>query len=70
MTAVKIIKVLGTSPESWDDAVHEAVTEANRTIDNIHGIEIKDHTANVDDGSISEYEAIIEVAFPVDEGKR
>jgi len=70
MTAVKIIKVLGTSPESWDDAVHEAVTEANQTIDNIHGIEIRDHTADVEGGSISEYKATIEVAFPVDEGER
>lgn len=65
MTAVKIIKVLGTSPESWQDAVHEAVTEANKTVDDIHGIEIQDHTATVNNGSITEYKATIEVAFPV-----
>lgn len=65
MTAVKIIKVLGTSSESWDAAVDEAVTEASRTVDDIRGIEVQDHTASVDDGSITEYKATIEVAFPV-----
>jgi flavin-binding protein dodecin len=65
MTAVKIIKVLGTSTESWEDAAREAVSEASKTVDNISGIEIQDHTANVEDGSISEYKATVEVAFPV-----
>ncbi|PSP93875.1 hypothetical protein BRC78_01860 [Halobacteriales archaeon QH_8_68_33] len=65
MTAVKIIKVLGTSPESWDDAVSEAVTEASKTVEDIRGIEIEDHTATVEDGSITEYKATVEVAFPV-----
>jgi len=67
MTAVKIIKVLGTSSESWEDAAHEAVAEANKTVDNISGIEIRDHTANIEDGSITEYKATVEVAFPVHE---
>ena len=69
MTAVKIIKVLGTSPESWDDAVSEAVTEASKTVEDIRGIEIEDHTATVEDGSITECEATVEVAFPVHDGR-
>lgn len=67
MTAVKIIKVLGTSPESWDHAVEEAVDEASQTIDDIRGIEVEDQTATVEGGSISEYKATVEVAFPVHE---
>lgn len=70
MTAVKIVKVMGTSPESWDDAVHEAVEQASKTIDDITGIEVEDRTATVEDGSISEYKATVEVAFPVHEGER
>ncbi len=65
MTAVKIIKVLGTSTESWQDAAHEAVSEASKTVDDIRGIEVQDHTATVEDGSITEYKATVEVAFPV-----
>lgn len=68
MTAVKIIKVLGTSSESWEQAAHEAVTEASKTVDDISGIEIEDYTAEVEDGSITTYKATIEVAFPVKDG--
>jgi len=65
MTAVKIIKVLGTSSESWEDAAHEAVAQANETIDEIHGIEVEDWTANVENGEVTDYKTTVEVAFPV-----
>jgi hypothetical protein len=65
MTAVKIIKVLGTSTESWEDAAQEALAQATETVDDIHGIEVEDWTANVEDGRITEYKTTIEVAFPV-----
>ena len=65
MTAVKIIKVLGTSEESWQDAAEEAVAEASETIDDIHGIEVEDWTADVDGSEVTQYKATVEVAFPV-----
>ena len=67
MTAVKIIKVLGTSTESWEDAAHEAVAQASESVDDIHGIEVEDWTANVEDGRITEYKTTVEIAFPVHE---
>ncbi|SEP24239.1 hypothetical protein SAMN04487948_12578 [Halogranum amylolyticum] len=65
MTAVKIIKVLGTSTESWEDAAREAVAQAAETVQDIHGIEVEDWTATVEDGQITEYKATVELAFPV-----
>jgi len=65
MTAVKIIRVLGTSEESWQDAAEEAFRQASKTVDDISGIEIEDWTANVEDGEITEYHATAEIAFPV-----
>jgi len=67
MTAVKIIKVLGTSEESWEDAAQSAVSRATETIDNIRGVEVEDWTASVEDGDITEYKATVEIAFPVEE---
>lgn len=65
MTAVKIIKVLGTSTESWEDAAREAVAQASATVEEIHGIEVEDWTATVENGEITEYKATVEIAFPV-----
>ena len=70
MTAVKIVKILGVSTESWEEAAHEAVAEANETIDDIHGIEVESWTAEVEGGQISEYKATVEIAFPVHDSER
>jgi hypothetical protein len=67
MTAVKIIKVLGTSTESWEEAAREAVRQAAESVDGVRGIEIEDWTASVEDGEITEYKATVEIAFPVHE---
>lgn len=66
MTAVKIIKVLGTSDESWEDAAAEAVREASQTIDHISGVEVEDWTADVENGELTTYKTTVHVAFPVD----
>ena len=69
MSAIKIIKILGTSEESWQDAAEQAFTEASQTIDDISGIEVEDWTAQVEDGQITEYHATVELAFPVHENQ-
>jgi len=65
MTAVKIVKVLGTSEESWEDAAEEAASTASETIDGIRGIEVEHWTADVENGDVVEYRATVEVSFPV-----
>ena len=70
MSAVKVIKIVGTSEESWPDAADEAVKEATKTIDDIHGVELEDMTANVEDGEIQEYKSTVEIAFPVHDQQR
>jgi flavin-binding protein dodecin len=65
MSVVKIIKVLGTSEESFNHATQEAVREASDTIEDIRGVEVTDQTASVEDGEITQYKATVEVSFPV-----
>ena len=65
MTAIKIITVLGTSTESWEDAAREAVAQAAESVDDIHGIEVTDWTADVEDGQITEFKTTVQLAFPV-----
>ena len=67
MVAVKIIKVLGTSEESFEDAVREAVEKASESVDDVSGVEVEDWTATVDDGEITQFKATVEIAFPVHE---
>ena len=58
MTAVKIIKVLGTSTESWEEAAREAVRQAAESVEGFAGSK---------DGEVTEYRSTVEIAFPVHE---
>ena len=38
MTVVKIIELIGSSPNSWEDAVKNALAQAVKTVKNIKSI--------------------------------
>lgn len=65
MTAVKVIKVIGTSDESWEDAAETAYMNAEETVEDIQGLKVESWTANVDENGITEYKATVELSFVV-----
>ena len=66
MTVVKIIELIGTSPNSWSEAAQNAVIEAAKTIKNIKGVHVKRCTAKVTNDKIVEYNVNVKVAFTVE----
>ena len=66
MTVVKIIELVGSSPNSWSEAAQNAVTEAAKTIKNIKGVHVKRCTAKVTNDKIVEYNADVKIAFIVE----
>jgi len=65
-SVVKIIELIGSSPNGWEEAAANAVKEAARTIRNIKGIDLKRCTAKVENNKIVEYRSVVKVAFVVD----
>ncbi len=66
MTVVKIIELIGSSPNSWSEAAQNAVAEAAKTVKNIKGVHVKRCTARVKDNKIVEYKANVKIAFIVE----
>ncbi len=66
MGVVKVMELVGESPQSWQEAASRAVAEAARTVGNITGVEVCNWTANVDNGRIVQYKANVKVAYVVD----
>ncbi len=66
MAVVKIIELIGSSPNSWEEASGNAVTEAAKTIRNIKGIDLIHCTAKVKNNKIVEYRAVVKIAFIVE----
>ena len=65
MPVVKIIELIGSSSEGWNEAAQNAVTEAAKTIKNIKSIHVKRCTAKIEDNKIVEYRANVKIAFIV-----
>jgi len=66
MSVYKILDLVGSSTVSWQDAVESCVAEANKTIDNIVGVEVISNTAKIEDGKITEYKANVHISFRVE----
>ena len=55
MPTVKVLELVGVSDKSWDDAVHNALKEASKTLRGISGVDVLRKTGKVKDGKIVEY---------------
>ncbi len=65
---VKVIELVGSSPNSFSDAVRNAVKTASRTIRNIRGVEVYNSNADVDEnGDITLYKVSCKIAFLIEE---
>jgi dodecin len=62
----KVITIIGSSPESFADAVSNAVAEASQTVRGINGAQVISMSAEVSDGQVTEYRATVNLAFAVE----
>jgi len=60
---VKVVELVGESPDNWKDAVQQAISDASTEIDNISGVEVCNLTANVEHGHLSEFKANVKIAY-------
>lgn len=66
MTVVKIIELIGTSPNGWEEATKNALAQAAKTVKNIKSVYVKSCKATVKDNKIAEYRAVVKIAFIVE----
>jgi dodecin len=64
----KIIELVGSSPNSWEDAAKNAVEEAGKSLKNLRIAEIGKLDLRMEDGKIAAYRARVKVSFKY-EGK-
>lgn len=64
---VKVMELVGSSPQSFSDAVRNAVKEASKTIRGIQGVEVLQSNATVgDSGELTNYKVNVKIAFLVE----
>lgn len=64
---VRITEIVGSSPDSFSEAVRNAVRAAAQTLRGIRGVEVISSNADVDeDGNLSLYKVNCKIAFIVE----
>ena len=63
LSVVKVIELIGASPDSWEAAAQNAIDVASKTVRGITGIDVIHFTAKVENGKIVKYKANLKVAF-------
>ncbi len=63
MSVVKVIELIGTSPNSWEEACKNALSVAAKSIRGIVGIDVVHFTTKVEDNKIVAFRANVKVAF-------
>ena len=67
MAAVaKVVRIIGSSPESWAKAGDAAVQEAAKTLRGITGAHVVSMSADVENDHISQYRTTVNIAFAVE----
>lgn len=63
----KKIELIGTSEQSFEDAVDDAIERAEATLENVHWIEVEQLGVEVASVEDHEYQAEVKVAFQLED---
>jgi dodecin len=62
----KKIELVGSSPDSIEDAVKNALSKASRSLRNLRWFEIVETRGHIEDGKIGHWQVTIKVGFTLD----
>lgn len=62
----KVIEIVGSSPDSIDDAIKTAITDAAKTIRNIGWFEVVETRGHVEDGKVAHFQVSLKIGFTLD----
>ncbi|WP_294121032.1 dodecin [Sphingomonas sp.] len=59
----KILELVGSSPDSIEDAIQDAISRASSTLENVRWFEVLETRGHVEDGKVSHYQVTIKAGF-------
>lgn len=59
----KVIRLVGSSPNSWEEAAKNAVDKASKSLRDLRVAEIQKLDMKVEDGKVAAYRALVNLSF-------
>jgi len=63
----KLIDVVGTSPNSFAEAVKNAVSEAGKTVHHMNWFEVIEQRGAIKDSKVSEFQVTVRIGFKLEQ---
>jgi dodecin len=63
MSVYKVIRLIGSSPTSWEEAAKNAVEEAGKHLRDMRVAEIEQLDLRLEEGKVVEYRARVHISF-------
>ncbi len=61
-----MIELVGTSPNSFAEAVKSAVAEASKTVRHMEWFEVVDERGRIVDGMVTEFQVTVKIGFKIE----
>lgn len=63
----KVIRLAGTSPESYEAAIKNALNDAAQTIEGLNWFQVIEQRGRIDEktGEVAEWQVVLDVAFKI-----
>lgn len=63
----KLIELVGSSPNSSDDAIRNALSKAAQSVENMDWYEVTQMRGHLKDGKIAHFQVVLKVGFRIEE---
>jgi flavin-binding protein dodecin len=63
----KTVELTGSSTVGTDDAVHNAIARASKTVHNLRWFEVTQVRGHLEDGKVAHWQVTVKVSFALDE---
>jgi dodecin len=66
MSVAKVIEISSQSPKSFEDAIHQGIAKASKTVHNIKTAWVKEQQVVVENGTVAMYRVDLKITFVLD----
>lgn len=62
----KIFEIVGSSPDSIEDATRRAIAKAGETVRNMHWFEVVETRGHIENGQVAHFQVALKIGFTLE----
>ncbi len=67
MSVAKVVELISSSKESFEDATKQGIERACKTLDNVKGAWVKEQKVSIENGKVAEYRVTLKITFVLED---